>query len=369
MRALTAVCVFAFFLLRAMLGPMPGAAAAEPRAPGPQSTRGDAAMPPATNVTLRVGMVSDTASFDDAGFNHSCKIGLERAMRELNVEGLFRESLSAGDYETNLTDLVHCRCGLIIGVGSMMHAAMARVAHRNPDVKFALVDSVFYPPMFNVESLTFSVEEAAFPVGFLAAAWADYMDPRNARVGFVAGVKIDPVQQFIAPYQAGVAFFNSKYDKNVPVFGDYVGSFDNFNRGKAIGEALVAEGVDVIFGVGGQSGAGGLAAAKQHGKWGIGVDVDQYDSLPAVKDCLLTSCMKRMDNAVFDVVQRMLAGQFEAGGNRVGILANGQVGLAPFHAYGTLIPEQLRKDLDDLQQSIRGGKIAVGWPPSYVIPW
>ncbi len=324
---------------------------------------------PVAKVTLKVGMVSDTARFNDAGFNQSCKEGLERAMRELHVEGHFRESHSSDDYMTNLLELAHARCGLIIGVGSMMHAAMAKVANQNPDIKFAMVDGIFYPPMINVESLTFSVEEAAFPVGFLAAAWADFMDPQNARVGFVAGMKIDAVQQFLAPYQAGVAHFNNKYHKNVPVFGDYAGSFDDFTRGKAIGESMIAEGVDVIFGVGGQTGAGGLQAAKDHGKWGIGVDVDQFFSLPQVKECLLTSCMKRMDNAVFDMVQNMLAGQFEAGGNRIGTLANGQVGLAPFHAYELLIPDHTRTDLDDIQQAIRGGRIATGWPPSYVIPW
>ncbi len=318
---------------------------------------------------LKVGMVSDTARFDDAGFNQACKEGLERAMRELKVEGCFLESRTPADYATNLTALARGGCRLIIGVGSMMHAAMAQVANRNPDIKFALVDSAFYPPLPNVESLTFSVEEAAFPVGFLAAAWADFKDPQNARVGFVGGVKIEPVQQFITPFQAGVAFFNRKYDKHIPVFGDYAGTFEDAAKGRAMGEALLVEGVDVIFGVGGQTGAGALLAAKTGGKWGIGVDVDQYFTLPEVRDCLLTSCLKNMDNAIYAVVQNTLAGRFQESGNLVGTLANGQVGLAPFHAYDKQIPEKIRKDLDVIQQAIRAGKIATGWPPSYVIPW
>jgi basic membrane protein A len=330
-------------------------------------------LPPASAeeppVRLKVGMVSDTASFNDAGFNHSCKAGLERAMREFKVEGCFRESRKREDYETNLNALVDARCGLIIGVGSMMHEAMAKVADENPDVKFALVDSVFYPPMPNVESITFSVEEAAFPVGFLAAAWANYKDPQNARVGFVGGMKIDAVRQFVVPYQAGVAFFNRKYDKNVRVFGDFLDTFEDRKKGKAMGETLIAEGVDVIFGVGGQTGAGALVAAKEHGKWGIGVDVDQYETLPEVRDCLLTSCLKRMDNAVFAVIQNVLAGQFREASNMVGTLARGQVGLAPFHDLDKQIPDQIRKDLETIQLAIQGGKIATGWPPSYVIPW
>jgi basic membrane protein A len=324
---------------------------------------------PATNVHLKVGMVSDAASFEDGGFNWSCKQGLERARRELKVEAVFRESRSQEDFDTNLTALAESGCDLIIGVGSLMHAAMARVANQHPEVKFALVDSVFYPPLANVESLTFNVEEAAFPAGFLAAAWADFKDPKNARVGFVGGIKLEPVQQFVVPFQAGAEYYNRKFSKQVKVFGEYVGSFTNQARGKVVGAAMLAAGVDVIFGVGGQAGVGALQAAKEQGKWGIGVDVDQHATLPEFKDCLLTSCLKRMDNAVFDTVQSVLNGQFEAGGNRVGTLANGEVGLAPFYEFDKQIPEPVRKELEAIQQAIKGGKMATGWPPSYVIPW
>lgn len=344
-------------LLLCLVGPG-GLAGLEPQAPRAE-----------TALRLKVGMVSDTGRFNDAGFNQACKEGLERAMRELGVEGCFLESRTRDDYATNLAELVRSGCGLIIGVGSLMHTAMAQVANRNPDVKFALVDSAFYPPLPNAQSLTFSVEEAAFPVGFLAAAWADFKDPQNARVGFVGGVKLEPVRQFIVPFQAGVEFYNRKYNRNIPVFGDYAGTFEDSARGKAMGEALIAEGVDVIFGVGGQTGAGALLAAKEKGRWGIGVDVDQYFSLPQVKDCLLTSCLKKMDNAVFSVVQESLSDRFQESGDRVGTLANGQVGLAPFHDFEKQIPENIRKDLDAVQQAIRQGKIATGWPPSYVIPW
>jgi len=320
-------------------------------------------------VTLQVGMVSDTARFDDAGFNQSCKQGLERAMRELKVAGCFRESRSRADYLTNLTELVNNGCGLIIGVGALMHKDMALVANKNPRVKFALIDSAFYPPLPNVRSITFNVDEAAFPVGFLAAAWADFQDPQGAQVGYVGGVKIESVEQFVVPYQAGVAYFNRQYNKKVQVQGDYAGTFEDAQKGQAMGAALIAAGVDVIFGVGGQTGAGALIAAKKQGKWGIGVDVDQTVTLPEVKDCLLTSCLKKMDNAVFALVKNVLAGQFQGGGTGVGTLANGQVGLAPFHGLDNKIPDHIKKDLADLLQAIKENKIATGWPPSYVIPW
>lgn len=322
-----------------------------------------------STVRLKVGMVSDTARFDDAGFNQSCSNGLMRAIRELKVEGCFRESRSRGDYWTNLTELANSGCGLIIGIGALMHSDMAVVANANPQVKFAVIDSAFYPPLPNVQSITFNVDEVAFLVGFLAAAWADFKDPKDAVAGYVGGVKIESVEQFVVPYQAGAAFFNRKYGKNVRVKGYYAGTFEDRQKGKTMGEALLGAGVDVIFGVGGQTGAGALAAAKEKGKWGIGVDVDQYITLPDVKDCLLTSCLKRMDNAVFALITNVLGGQFQGGGNMVGTLANGEVGLAPYHDFTNQIPANIKKDLADLQQAIKGNKIATGWPPSYIIPW
>lgn len=310
----------------------------------------------ASAATLKVGMVSDTASFNDGGFNQSCKAGLQRAMREFKVEGSFRESHSRADYAGNLADLVKSGCGLVIGVGSMMQADMAAVAAKNPDVNFALIDGNFYPPMANVQSLVFQVDEAAFQAGFLAAAWADLKSPTGAKVGWVGGVKIASVEQFILPYQAGVAYFNKKYGKNVGVQGAYAGSFEDQRQGRALAESLLTNGVAVIFAAAGRTGAGALAAVKERGAWGIGVDMDQYHTLPDVKDCLLTSCLKKMDIAVYALVQDVLAGRFRSG-VMSGTLANGQVGLAPYHDFDKQIPARIKEELAAIQLAIKGNQI------------
>ena len=321
------------------------------------------ALPAGSAATLKIGMVSDTASFNDAGFNQSCKDGLQRAMRDFKVEGCFRESHSRGDYQTNLDDLVKSGCGLIIGVGALMQSDMAAVAEKNPDVSFVLIDGNFYPPRSNVQSLLFNVDEAAFQAGFLAAAWADLKNPSGAKVGYVGGVKIGSVEQFIVPYQAGVAFFNRKYGKKVRVQGDYAGTFEDPGKGRAMGEALLADGVTVIFAAAGRTGVGTLAAVKERGGWGIGVDADQYYTLPDVKDCLLTSCLKKMDTAVFALVQEVLTGRFRGGGVMTGTLANGQVGLAPYHGFDKQIPARIKEDLADIQQAIKDNRVVTGWSP------
>lgn len=319
--------------------------------------------PPACDAApLKVGMVSDAASFNDAGFNQSCQAGLQRAMREFKVEGCFRESRGHGDYLANLNDLAGSGCGLVIGIGALMQRDMAAAATNHPDVKFALVDGEFYPPLPNVQSLLFSVDEAAFQAGYLAAAWTDVQSPPGGKVGYVGGVKIASVEQFILPFQAGVSHFNRKHGKAIQVLGDYAGTFENPRQGRELGERLIAAGATVIFAAAGQTGAGALAAAKAKGKWGIGVDADQYYTLPEVRDCLLTSCLKRMDRAVYALVQDVLTGRFRGGGVMTGSLANGQVGLAPFHSLEKQIPAPIIQELADLQQDIQGNRVTTGWP-------
>ncbi|MGC9333397.1 MAG: BMP family lipoprotein, partial [Anaerolineae bacterium] len=148
----------------------------------------------------------------------------------------------------------------------------------------------------------------------------------------------------------------------VQVKGVYVGDFEAPDQGKIQGQSLIDEGVDVIFGVGGKTGNGGIAAAKEAGKWGVGVDVDQYFTLPNEKDILITSCMKRLDNAVFSVTEALVNDEFPAGGIYVGTLDNGGVGLAPYHDFEGEIPAELTSEVEAIVQGIIAGEISTGWP-------
>jgi basic membrane protein A len=147
----------------------------------------------------------------------------------------------------------------------------------------------------------------------------------------------------------------------VLVSGTYVGDFEAPDEGKIQGLSLIDEGVDVIYGVGGKTGNGGLTAAKERGVWGVGVDVDQYYTLPNEKDILLTSTIKRLDNAVFGTVESLIEGTFAGGGVYVGTLTNGGVGMAPFHDFEDQIPDQIKQDLQDIMQGIIDGTIDTGW--------
>ena len=118
----------------------------------------------------------------------------------------------------------------------------------------------------------------------------------------------------------------------------------------------------MVFGAGSLTGNGAIAAAKEYGKWAIGVDTDQYYTLLNEQDIILTSCLKRMDRAVAQVVSAALENQFWGGTRYVGTLANHGVGLAPYHDFDEQIPERLKKEIMDIQRRILEGTLATGWP-------
>jgi basic membrane protein A len=314
-----------------------------------------------TEEGAKVGMVSDIGGIDDGSFNENTWAGLEMAQEELGVQAQFIESQAQADYEKNITELAEQEYDLIITVGFLLGDGTAKMAEVYPDISFAIVDFAYDPPIPNVAGIVFDTDEAAFPVGYLAAAWADMQDPEDPGVGYVAGMQIPTVEIFIVGYENGVNYYNEQKGKNVGFSGVYVGDFEAADQGKIVGNSLIDEGADVIFGVGGKTGNGGLAAAKERGKWGVGVDVDQYNTLPNEKDILITSTMKRLDNAVFGVIESMLNDEFPGGGAYVGTLENEGVGLAPFHDFEDQIPDELKQEIDAIIEGIKAGEIDTGW--------
>ncbi|MCL7451490.1 MAG: BMP family ABC transporter substrate-binding protein [Anaerolineae bacterium] len=335
--------------------------ATQPAAQPTEPTAPEATEPPAAGA-LKVGMVSDVGGIDDASFNQNTWEGLQRAQEELGIQAQFIESQAQADYEKNITEFAEQDYDLVFTVGFLLNDATAKMAPEYPDVYFAGIDQWYDPAIPNAVAITFNVDEAAFPIGYLAAGWAVLQDPDDPQIGYVAGMQIPPVEQFIVAYEAGAAYYNEQKGTDVQVKGVYVGDFEAPDQGKIQGQSLIDEGVDIIFGVGGKTGNGGIAAAKENGLWGIGVDVDQYFTLPNEKDILITSCMKRLDNAVFGVTEALVNGEFPAGGIYVGTLENGGVGLAPYHDFEGEIPAELDAEVQAIVQGIIAGEIGTGWP-------
>jgi phosphate/phosphite/phosphonate ABC transporter binding protein len=311
---------------------------------------------------FKVGMVSDVGGIDDASFNENTWKGLADAADAFGITATFLESQAQADYENNITEFAEQGYDMIITVGFLLGDATYKMAAEYPGINFAIVD---FPSggeeTPNLQGILFNVDEASVPVGYVAAAMADQLDPEGPAVGVIGGMQIPPVEQFIIAYEAGTNYYNQKYGKDVGFELVYVGEFEAPDKGKVQAHSLIDEGVDIIMGVGGKTGNGGITAAKERGKWGVGVDVDQYYTLPNEKDILVTSTVKRLDKAVFAVIKSMLVGKFAGGTNYIATLANQGVGVAPFHDFEDKVPDSIKADIEQMQKDIMAGALWTGW--------
>lgn len=304
--------------------------------------------------------VSDTGGIDDKSFNETAYKGVTEAIDSLGIEGSFLESQAITDFRPNIDSFIGQECDLIVTVGFLLGDDTSAAAADNPDQQFAIVDVSYDPPIENVLALTFSTDEAAFLAGYLAAGMSE-----TGTVGTYGGINIPSVTIFMDGYLAGVEHYNAENGTSVKVLGWdgseglFTGNFESTDDGRAFGENLITEGADVIMPVAGPVGLGTAAAAQAAGDvMIIGVDSDWYESAPDYRDVELTSVRKNMDAAVFDAIDGELAGE-DIGTLYVGTLENEGVGLADFHDFDDQVPQELKDQLDQLEQDIISGAVAV----------
>jgi len=319
---------------------------------------------PTPEKKFRVGMVTDVGGIDDKSFNATSWQGMELAKQELGVEVAYLESQQQADYAANLTQFIDQGYDMIVTVGFLLGDDTAKFAKENPNVKFAIVDFAYDPPIPNVLGLTFATDEAAFLAGYLAAGMT-----KTGKVGTFGGIKIPPVTIFMVGFEYGVNYYNQKHGTNVQVLGWstakddglFVGNFESTDDGRRAGEELIAEGADIIMPVAGPVGLGTAAAVKDHpGTMLIGVDTDWCISAAEYCPVVLTSVMKNMHIAVRDAIKMAKEGTFQ-GGVYVGTLANGGVGIAPFHEFDDDVPASLKAELEEVAKGIKDGTIDTGW--------
>src|SRR5215211_2124849 len=297
---------------------------------------------------LRVGLVTDVGQLNDRGFNQLAFEGLQRAERSLGVEGRVLESASDAEYVPNHSSLADEGYDVVIGVGFVQGEAVAKVAAQYPDTKFVIIDvdqaSLPGEPA-NVVGLLFKEEQVGYLAGYLAALTAK-RDGKDV-ISSVGGMKEPPVDRFIAGYRAGA----EAAEPGMTVLNGYSQDWDDLAKCKEVALDQISKGSAIVFQVAGGCGLGALDAAKEKGIWGIGVDADQSFLGPHV----LTSAVKRVDQAVFLTIKSVIDGTWKGGGNSVFGLADNGVGL------GKISPKVPREDVDAVEavkQKIVSGDIA-----------
>jgi basic membrane protein A len=304
-------------------------------------------------ATLNVGLVFDVGGRGDKSFNDAAYAGLERAERELGIRFTTLESGEGAEREASLRQLAASGADLVFGVGFLFTDDIRRLAEEFPSTRFACVDytvsgGAAIPP--NLAALVFKEEEGCFLVGALAA-----MLTKSGSIGFVGGMETPLIRRFENGYRAGA--WHAK--RSVHVITKYAGTtgtaFKDPTKGKELALSEYSQGCDIIFHAAGSTGLGVFEAARQTGKLAIGVDSDQNDQAPGH---VLTSMIKRVDRAVFDVIRETRDGGFR-GGVRVFGLAEGGVGWVYDPRNRALIPDSIKAAVDTLESQIVSGAIRV----------
>ncbi|MBN2391610.1 MAG: BMP family ABC transporter substrate-binding protein, partial [Anaerolineae bacterium] len=308
-------------------------------------------------TAITVGLVTDGPTVEDGSFNELSYQGILRAESELGITYHVYTSSSEADYLPNLEQCASNGADLCFGVGFLMADAISQTAVLYPGTSFALVDYEWESQPPNLRAMTFASDQVGYLAGTLAALMSD-----SQVVGTVAGMEIPSVTAFVNAYHNAAQCA----DPSTTVIISYTGTFVDPDLGAQTAQEQMLLGADVIFGVGGATGNGAILTATQSGAWGIGVDSDQYNTLfegGAVpgSDRLLSSAMKRLDNAVFDTIGDVISGTFTSGTALYTVAEDG-VGLAPFHETDPFIPQSVRSRLSGVEQGLCEGWLDVYGP-------
>ena len=312
---------------------------------------------------IRVGIVFDIGGKNDRSFNAAAWEGVKRAEQDMPICLYDVEPGNPTSIEPAMRAFAEKGFDLIVGVGFAQGPILKRVATDYPNIKFAIVDGVIMEddgktPKSNVASLVFREHEGSYLVGMIAAEKS-----KTGVLGFLGGMDIPLIHRFQKGYEEGAKAVNPK----AIVIPNYVGVTDNAwnnpGKGKELALAQIEKGADVIFTAAGNSGLGAFDAVEQYGKnangeankFVIGVDSNQNAVKPGF---VLTSMVKRVDNAVYDVVKEVLGGSFKGGFHTFGLDKDG-VAYALDDNNKPLIPEATLMRVEEAKGKIVAGEIKV----------
>ena len=265
---------------------------------------------------FKIGMVTDVGGVNDGSFNQSAWEGLQRAGEDFGCEVKYIESKGDADYVPNIESFLDEDYDLIICIGYMMADAVRDAAELYPDQKFAIVDDSSNADLDNVTCMMFEQEQASYLVGLAAG----YTTESNV-VGFITGASNETMNSFGYGYLAGVLDANP----DATILQYNANSFGDASGGKSAVNNMVTNDADVIFHAAGGTGIGVIDGCKENGIWAIGVDSDQS---PLAPETILTSALKRVDNACYDATKETILGTIE-GGVKTYDLEAGGVDIAP----------------------------------------
>ncbi|MFW6120206.1 MAG: BMP family lipoprotein [Petrotogales bacterium] len=302
-------------------------------------------------AAMKVIMVTDVGGLGDKSFNDGTWEGIQRAADFLGLETEVVQSHEMADYIPNLSNAAE-EADIVFGVGFMMQDQLAQVAPQYPGTYFVGIDIAYEETIDNVATYIFKEQQGAFLVGYLAAGMTE-----TDKIGFVGGIAIPPVERFRYGYEAGIQVYEVVHGKTIDLIKGYTNDFNDPKKGKDLANSQFASGADIVFHASGACGNGVIEAAAEMGEgyFAIGVDSNQDYMAPGY---VLTSSLKRVDNAAYQSVLSIALGNFEPGTHILGIKDNG-VGITEMEYTKHLVPTKLLNELDHLKELIREDELVV----------
>jgi basic membrane protein A len=300
--------------------------------------------------------VTDIGKINDRSFNQSCWEGLQRAQEELGARIEYIETTNVRDYGVNIATFAGEGFDVVVTCGFDVAEATLEAAEIYPDVDFVGVDQFQAEPVEGVAGLNFPEDQAGFLVGALAAMMSE-----NHKVGAVCGPEgVPPVWRLGEGYKAGAAYADESQGTFTEVYvvyhSDDSEAFTDPEWGAETAVAMVDQGADVVFGCGGLTGNGAIIAAAQSGAYVIGVDTDQYLTLPEAAPLMLSSAVKLITPGVFELIKLSKEGNFPTG-NYVG-----DVGYASFHDLDHEVPAEVKVEMENINAGLLDGSIRTNVP-------
>lgn len=303
---------------------------------------------------LRIGLVFDVGGLGDKSFNDAAYRGLTQAESELGVETAYIEPGDGSDRESALRTFAARGYDLVIGVGFIFTADLAKLAPKFPAVKFVGIDYSWSPgdppPPENLAAIRFREHEGSFVVGAIAA-----LTSKSHRVGFVGGMDIPLIRKFEAGFAAGVRYVCPECEVLAAYAGTEPKAFADPTMGRELALAQYGRGADVIFHASGKTGSGVFNAARETKRLAIGVDSDQFEEAPC---CVLTSMIKKVDVAVFELIRELAEGRFLGGVRELGLAQDG-VGFVRDDRNASLFSEAVLARANEIAAAIVDGTIEV----------
>ncbi len=318
---------------------------------------------------LKVGMVTDAGTIDDKSFNQGTWEGIVRAANELKIENKYLKptGTTVSDYVKEISNLYDAGYRFIVTPGFKFETAIFEAQTKYTDAKFVLIDGSPHAGDYNnvVGTNTVSIFFAEHESGFMAGV-AAALQVKEGQMGFIGGMEIPPVQKFNWGFQQGVAYANANFGTKITMKAEnviYQGSFDNVAAGQQLAAKMFDKGVQAIFCAAGGVGVGAINEAKARataGKkvWIIGVDVDQYAEgiYDGKNSIILTSAMKRIDVAAFDMVKAELDGTFPGGQTLVFNAKNDGIGIP---ANNPNLSAEVMAKINEVLAQLKAGSITV----------